>query len=189
MPSISGSGKARPQSTTRMRPAASIRVMFLPTSPTPPSGMMRRGSVILAPGRASSAQHRPCSAPARAPARESSPGPMPPVRLPAPGERPAALRAAHGCRRRASPAEGLVQRGSRMVHREDEVAARSAQLPVHARDARPRQVALQRVAPQRDDHGRVQGRLLAVQVARPGGDLLRLGVAVARRVGTSPRWR
>src|SRR5919106_4753482 len=46
IPSISGSGKASPQSTTRILPAASISVMFLPTSPTPPSGMMRRVSVM-----------------------------------------------------------------------------------------------------------------------------------------------
>src|SRR6188474_3732985 len=66
-----------------------------------------------------------------------------------------------------------------MVHREDEAAARSVQLAVHAGDARTRQVALQRVTSQRHDHGGVEGRLLSIEVAGTGRDLLRFRVAVA----------
>ena len=42
MPSISAVGKRRPTSTTTMRPSYSTTVMFLPISPSPPSGRTRR---------------------------------------------------------------------------------------------------------------------------------------------------
>src|SRR5438094_4089084 len=42
MPNISSSGNMRPQSTTTMSSPYSNTYMFLPISPTPPSGMMRR---------------------------------------------------------------------------------------------------------------------------------------------------
>ena len=38
MPTISGVGKRRPTSTTTIRPSYSTTVMFLPISPSPPSG-------------------------------------------------------------------------------------------------------------------------------------------------------
>ena len=41
MPIISAVGKRRPQSTTTIRPSYSTTVMFLPISPTPPSGRTR----------------------------------------------------------------------------------------------------------------------------------------------------
>ena len=41
MPSISGVGNLRPVSTTTILPSYSTTVMFLPISPSPPSGMMR----------------------------------------------------------------------------------------------------------------------------------------------------
>src|ERR671917_465488 len=42
MPSWSGAGKRRPVSTTTIRPSYSRTVMFLPISPSPPSGRTRR---------------------------------------------------------------------------------------------------------------------------------------------------
>src|SRR5262245_42445893 len=43
IPNISSSGNIRPQSITTMSSPNSNTYMFLPISPTPPSGMMRRG--------------------------------------------------------------------------------------------------------------------------------------------------
>src|SRR2546430_7885303 len=43
MPSISSSGNIRPASMTTMSSPTSIASMFLPISPTPPSGMIRSG--------------------------------------------------------------------------------------------------------------------------------------------------
>src|SRR5437899_5491368 len=45
IPSISSSGNMRPASTTRMSSAISSASMFLPISPTPPSGMIRSGGL------------------------------------------------------------------------------------------------------------------------------------------------
>src|SRR5262249_1580254 len=45
-PRCSSRGNARPASTTRISPPSSYTVMFLPTSPRPPSGTMRRLSLI-----------------------------------------------------------------------------------------------------------------------------------------------
>ncbi len=44
MPNISSSGNMRPQSMTTMSSPYSNTYMFLPISPTPPSGMMRSGT-------------------------------------------------------------------------------------------------------------------------------------------------
>jgi hypothetical protein len=44
MPNISSSGNINPQSMTTMSSRNSNTYMFLPISPTPPSGMMRSGS-------------------------------------------------------------------------------------------------------------------------------------------------
>src|SRR5258705_9432034 len=43
MPNISSSGNMRPQSMTTMSSPYSMTYMFLPISPTPPSGMIRSG--------------------------------------------------------------------------------------------------------------------------------------------------
>ena len=43
MPNISSSGNINPQSMTTMSSPYSKTYMFLPISPTPPSGMMRSG--------------------------------------------------------------------------------------------------------------------------------------------------
>src|SRR5919197_1396806 len=45
MPSISSSGNMSPASMTRMSSPCSSASMFLPISPTPPSGMTRRASL------------------------------------------------------------------------------------------------------------------------------------------------
>src|SRR6266568_7395287 len=51
MPSIPSSGNIRPASTTTMSSPTSIASMFLPISPTPPSGITRRGAFDLAKER------------------------------------------------------------------------------------------------------------------------------------------
>src|ERR1700730_14713272 len=52
MPTISAVGKRRPTSTTRMRSSYSRTVMFLPISPSPPSGRTRSlPPATLCPGR------------------------------------------------------------------------------------------------------------------------------------------
>src|SRR5256885_15450179 len=45
IPSISSSGNMRPASTTRMSSPISSASMFFPISPTPPSGMIRSGDL------------------------------------------------------------------------------------------------------------------------------------------------
>ena len=54
MPNISSSGNIRPQSITTMSSPYSKQYMFLPISPTPPSGMMRSGVLGSAIGGSSS---------------------------------------------------------------------------------------------------------------------------------------
>src|SRR3954454_3952483 len=49
MPIISAVGKRRPQSTMTIRPSYSTTVMFLPISPTPPSGRTRRLPALMWP--------------------------------------------------------------------------------------------------------------------------------------------
>src|SRR5438045_360510 len=51
MPSIPSSGNMRPASTTTMSSPSSIASMFLPISPTPPSGMTRSAAFGLAKER------------------------------------------------------------------------------------------------------------------------------------------
>ena len=50
IPNISSSGNIRPQSITTMSSPYSKTYMFLPISPTPPSGMIRSGFVSDAMG-------------------------------------------------------------------------------------------------------------------------------------------
>src|SRR6185295_7824594 len=51
MPYIPSSGNMRPASTTTMSSPSSTAIMFLPISPTPPSGMIRSGAFDLAKER------------------------------------------------------------------------------------------------------------------------------------------
>src|SRR6266704_6079836 len=51
IPSIPSSGNMRPASTTTMSSPTSIASMFLPISPTPPSGTIRSGAFDLAKER------------------------------------------------------------------------------------------------------------------------------------------
>src|ERR1035437_3482736 len=61
MPNIASSGNMRPQSTTTMSSPYSKTYMFLPISPTPPSGIIRRGiwlsSIITRVGWAMDCDH------------------------------------------------------------------------------------------------------------------------------------
>ena len=50
IPNISSSGNIRPQSITTISSPYSKTYMFLPISPTPPSGMMRSGMVWFVGG-------------------------------------------------------------------------------------------------------------------------------------------
>ena len=47
MPGMSSSGNMRPVSTQKMASSYSYTIRFLPNSPRPPSGMMRRASVSV----------------------------------------------------------------------------------------------------------------------------------------------
>src|SRR3954449_11973207 len=49
MPIMSAVGKRSPTSTTTMRPSYSTTVMFLPISPSPPSGRTLRGVTLHLP--------------------------------------------------------------------------------------------------------------------------------------------
>src|SRR5688572_4330926 len=68
-PRCSSRGKASPASTTMMSSPCSYTVMFFPTSPRPPSGMMRkltRGSVCASLDRGGGEQAEPGEAVAHA---------------------------------------------------------------------------------------------------------------------------
>src|ERR671934_456162 len=58
MPNISSSGNISPQSMTTMSSPYSNTNMFLPISPTPPSGMIRRGRDVSEDGCIGSLEER-----------------------------------------------------------------------------------------------------------------------------------
>jgi hypothetical protein len=68
-----------------------------------------------------------------------------------------------------------------MVHRENVASAAPAQRAVDLSDARAGQVSLQGMAPKGDDHGWIEGVLLAVEISRTGADLRWFGIAVSGR--------
>src|SRR5438477_5534680 len=116
MPSIPSSGNMRPASTTTMSSPISIASMFFPISPTPPSGITRSGAFDLAKERY--LLHRLflrllCWRCGRKEERQRSE-----VRV------------------QRVPQSGLVERGGRVIHGEDQESVGG--LPRLAVDARNR---------------------------------------------------
>src|ERR1700687_4813547 len=163
MPSISSSGNIRPASTTIMSSPCSMAIMFLPISPTPPSGITRSASVteqcrlhywflFL---------HRPlwggwlcCEV-----KRE---------------------RGHVGDERR--PQRGLMERGGGGIHRKyHEPVGRLADLPVNSGDRLAREEFVHRVPAERDDHARLQDLEVTVAPDIARGDLVGKRVAVLGR--------
>src|ERR687893_668194 len=78
MPIISGVGKRRPVSTTTIRPSYSTTVMFLPISPTPPSGRTRSlPPLTMPPPECPVCALRSWAAAGRARSRGGDPGQQP----------------------------------------------------------------------------------------------------------------
>src|SRR5712691_1426612 len=144
MPSIPSSGNMRPASTTTMSSSTSIASMFLPISPTPPSGITRSGAFDLAKERYLLDRLF--------------------LRL---------LRRRRRCEKQRQRREvgvqriaqsGLVQRRGGVVHGEDEEAVGSRSwLAVDARDRFAREELPHRVTPQGDDDARLQDLEVAPQ--------------------------
>src|SRR2546428_10302268 len=137
IPSMPSSGNIRPASTTTMSSPTSIASMFLPISPTPPSGITRSDAFDLAKERY--LLHR------------------------------LLLRLLGRRRRREEERErrevgvervaqsGLMQRGGRVVHGEDQQAVGGLPwLAVDPRDRLAREELPHRVAAEGDDHARPQ---------------------------------
>ena len=202
IPNISSSGNMSPQSMTTMSSPYSNTYMFLPISPTPPSGMMRRGrsgpaigswdseerdvgrDVGIASGRGRGRDARGgggCST-----AVGSSAAGWPPRR-----RRSRASRSARGISATSCVALALdlrrAERGGRVVERERHRAGGArrrvdrADGAVGLRDPLAGHEPAQRVPAERDDQGRVEDLELALEVRRAGRDLVGLRVAVVRR--------
>src|SRR6266508_1217354 len=161
MPSISSSGNMRPASTTTMSSPCSMASMFLPISPTPPSGITRSGALLtkerhlvrglllhLLRSRRLGREHQ----------RE--------------GREITLQRAAQ---------RGLVECRRGVIHGEHGEAARLARLAVDARDRFAREELPHRVTSERHDDARLQHLEVALQPDVARGDLLRQRVAVLRR--------
>src|SRR5206468_6004408 len=137
MPSIPSSGNMRPASMTTMSSPTSIASMFLPISPTPPSGITRSDAFDLAKERYLLHRlflrlfgGRRC--------REE--------------ER---KRREVGVERVAQ--SGLMQRGGRVIHGEDQQAVGALPwLAVDPRDRFAREELSHRMAAERDDHARLK---------------------------------
>src|SRR5512132_2665796 len=161
MPSISSSGNMRPASTTTMSSPCSIASMFLPISPTPPSGITRslfakerhliRG-LLLRGGRLS------CDRLRREQQRER-------------GE----------VSRERATQRGLVERGGGMVDGEDQEAVDLALAPVDPGDRLTWQELAHRVTAERHDDARLQQGEMALQPYVAGGYLFGQRVAVLGR--------
>src|SRR5438105_1346928 len=161
IPSISSSGNMRPASTTTMSSPDSSASMFLPISPTPPSGMTRS---------------------ALAKERDLFRRLLRFLGLRRPGRWPGEVEGEGGEVREDGLAERrLVQCRRRMVDGEDDEAIRRARLPVDPRDRLSREELAHRVpAEGHDDAGTEHGEV-AAQPHVAGGDLLGQRVAVLGR--------
>src|SRR5712692_2164497 len=131
MPSISSSGNMRPASTTTMSSPCSTASMFFPISPTPPSGMMRSAALVakerhLIGGLLLHRLLRPRVG--REHERER-------------GE----VTLERGAQRR------LVERGGRVIHREQRHPVQLPRASVDARDRLTGKELPHRVAAERDD--------------------------------------
>src|ERR1700694_1543576 len=137
IPSIPSSGNMRPASMTTMSSPTSIASMFLPISPTPPSGITRSAAFDLAKERY--LLHRRFLRLFRGRSR---------------GEEERQSRKV-GVKRVAQC--GLVQGRGRVVDGKDQEAVGGLSgLPVDAGDGLAREELPHRVPPERDDDARVQ---------------------------------
>src|SRR5687767_13088920 len=161
MPSISSSGNMSPASTTTMSSPHSIAIMFLPISPTPPSGMTRSGSAkeiellrVLC--------HDGLLLLGRALGREQG------------RQR---LEVLLELRTQAR----LVQRGRGMEHREHRHVGDAARPAVDARDGLAGEELVHREASERHDDRGAQGLDVRAEPDIAGGDLVRERIAVLGR--------
>src|SRR5216684_8909791 len=138
MPSISSSGNIRPASTTTMSLPCSIAIMFLPISPTPPSGMMRSESVTEQRHLVGRLLHR---------GRDLRRGRL--------GREEQGERGEISDQR--GPQRGLMQRRGGVIHRENhEAICRPPDLSVDAGNALIRKELVHGVTAERDDRTRLQ---------------------------------
>src|SRR2546428_3004509 len=152
MPSIPSSGNMRPASMTTMSSPTSIASMFLPISPTPPSGTTRSAAFDLAKERY--LLHRLLLRLFRWRSGREEERQRSEVRV----ERVAQC--------------GLMQGGGRVVHGEDEEAVGGLPgLAVDARDGLAREELPHRVPPERDDDARLEHLEVAEQPHMAGGYL------------------
>src|ERR1700687_419268 len=160
MPSISSSGNMRPASTTMMSLPCSIASMFLPISPTPPSGMMRKALAkerhlircLFLPHLLLGHRFR----------REKQ-------------------RQRREVARERAPERGLMQSRRRVVHRKDRQSVDLARPPVDARDRFAWQELTHRLTPQGHDHLWLEHFEMALEPDVAGADLLGKRVAILRR--------
>src|SRR5437899_1298614 len=162
IPSICSSGNMSPASTTRMSSPISSASMFLPISPTPPSGMIRSGDLAkerdllrgLLLGLLGLHRRR-----SREEEREGREVPN--------------QRVAQG---------GLMQRGGGVIDGEDhETIGRAPRPSVDARDRLTGEELPHRVPPKGDDDPWPQDLQMPAQPDVAGGDLLGKRVAVLGR--------
>src|SRR6266542_6784497 len=161
MPSISSSGNMSPASTRSMSSPCSMASMFLPISPTPPSGMTRTLGVSAKEGHllrwlgllGLCRRGRP-----RGGLQEAREGLE--VGLEGLTER------------------RLVQCGGGMEDREDDQAVLAPGLPVHAADRLGREVLVHRVPAERHDDPRPQHGEMPLEPDVARGDLIGPRVAV-----------
>src|SRR5713101_4102367 len=159
MPSIPSSGNISPASTTTMSSPTSIASMFLPISPTPPSGITRSDALDLAKERY--LLHRfflrlLCGRGGREEERQ---------------------RREVGMQR--VPQGGLMQGGRGVVHGEDQQAVgRLPGLAVDSRDGLTWKELPHRVAAEGDDHARLEALEVPKEPHVAGRYLFRQRVAV-----------
>src|SRR5438309_12112616 len=137
MPNIPSSGNMRPASTTTMSSPISIASIFLPISPTPPSGITRSGAFDLA--RERYLLHR--------------------FFLRLLGGRSGREEEREGSEVRVQRVakSGLVERRSRVIHGEDQESVGGLpRLAVYARDRLDWKELLHRVATESNDHAESQ---------------------------------
>src|SRR4029453_19292254 len=201
IPNISSSGNISPQSITTMSSPYSNTYMFLPISPTPPRGMIRRigcGPGIRTEVSFLRSEDREVGG-GRSRLRSGVGGDgedLQGVGLDRGGSlrrRATRPRLEERPRRAADVGVALpldrrrAERGSRVIHREHRRGPGTrgrihrADRAVDLGDPRAGPERRHRVAAQGHDESRIEDFQLAPQVRRARGDLVRLGIAVVRR--------
>src|SRR5450759_3972070 len=203
MPNISSSGNIRPQSMTTISSPYSKTYMFLPISPTPPSGMMRSGVSLVAGFWLVMASREERQLVGlgwmgcrigrrigrllgdgmrwRRGCRSAGPALAELARLDEGGGDPGDVREARRLDGRRP------QRGRRVVHGEDAGAGRAGRGidvgddPMRPADRRSRHEPAHRVPAEGHHEGRIEHLELASKVRRTGRDLVGLWVPVVGR--------